>query len=369
MIKIDAKRIWLISDTHLGVRTNSREWMDIIDDYFKNTFIPLLKKESKPGDVLVHCGDVFDSRQSINLYVLNKGLDIFEEINKIMPIYMIIGNHDIFMKYSNEINSLKIFKHMPDIHIYQEPTLVQLGPKKALFMPWVEDSNDFVEIVNAPENHADIMFCHTDIKGMSFNKFVKIDEGSDPEKFLHFERVYSGHIHYAQKYKNVRMLGCPYELTRSDSGNKKSIWLLDLETNEETSFENTKSPKFVKYKLEWVMEQTVGKLQEMFNNNFVDILVTPTWSIKFPFSVFAEKFSGYRKINPIITEGDEVMTEDGEIVESYEEINLSNLIEKHIDSLPYSENVKETLKKVSSKFYQETLKELEEKRSYENQID
>ena len=61
--------------------------------------------------------------------------------------------------------------------------------------------------------------------------------------------------------------------------------------------------------------------------------------------------------------------EDGEIVESYEEINLSNLIEKHIDSLPYSENVKETLKKVSSKFYQETLKELEEKRSYENQID
>ena len=369
MVQIDAKRIWLISDTHLGVRTNSREWMDIIEDYFKNTFIPLLKRESKPGDVLVHCGDVFDSRQSINLYVLNKGLEIFEEINKIMPIYMIIGNHDIFMKYSNDINSLKIFKHMPDIHIYQEPTLAQLGPKKALFMPWVEDSNEFAEIVNAPENRAEIMFCHTDIKGMSFNKFVKIEEGSDPDKFSHFERVYSGHIHYAQKYKNVRMLGCPYELTRSDSGNKKSVWLLDLETNEETSFENLKSPRFVKYKLEWILEQPIGRLQEMFNNNFVDILVTPTWSLKFPFSMFAEKFSGYRKINPIITEGGEVMTEDGEIVESYEEINLSNLIEKHIDSLPYSENVKENLKKVSAKFYQETLKELEEKRSYENQID
>ena len=78
MLKIDAKRIWLISDTHLGVRTNSREWMDTIEDYFLNHFIPIIKKEYRPGDVLVHCGDVFDSRQSINLYVLNKGMSIFE---------------------------------------------------------------------------------------------------------------------------------------------------------------------------------------------------------------------------------------------------------------------------------------------------
>ena len=72
IIQQHVRRVWMITDTHFGVRSNSREWMDIIDDYFKNTFIPLLKKESKPGDVLVHCGDVFDSRQSINLYVLNK---------------------------------------------------------------------------------------------------------------------------------------------------------------------------------------------------------------------------------------------------------------------------------------------------------
>jgi hypothetical protein len=96
------------------------------------------------------------------------------------------------------------------------------------------------------------------IESFTFNKFVKIEEGSDPDKFSHFERVYSGHIHYAQKYKNVRMLGCPYELTRSDSGNKKSVWLLDLETNEERSFENTRSPRFVKYRLEWILEQPIG---------------------------------------------------------------------------------------------------------------
>jgi DNA repair exonuclease SbcCD nuclease subunit len=367
MLNIDAKRIWLISDTHFGVRSNSREWMDIIEQYFKEGLIPTLKREYKPGDILIHCGDVFDSRQSINLYVMNKGIEIFEEINKIMPVYMIIGNHDIFMKYSNDINSLKVFKHMSNIHVFEKPTFAQLGPKKALFMPWVDSHEEFMEI--ASKYSGDLMFCHTDIKGMSFNKFVKIEEGADGDKFSNFQRVYSGHIHYAQKYKNVRMLGCPYELTRSDSGNTKNLWRLDLETDEEVNFENDISPKFVKYRLEWILEQTTEKLQELFYNNFVDILVTPQWSIKFPFAIFGEKFTGYRKINPIITDSQEVMTEDGEIIEEYEEINLSTLIEKHIESLPYSENVKENLKRVSARFYQETLTELEEKRTIETQTE
>lgn len=368
MLQINAKRAWLISDTHLGVRTNSREWMDIIDDFFHNMLIPLLKEKAKPGDVLIHCGDVFDSRQSINLYVLNKGLEIFEEINKIMPVYMIVGNHDIFMKYSNDINSLKVFKHMSGIHIFQEPTIAQLGPKKALFMPWVDSAEELTEIIKSKS--ADIMFCHTDIKGMSFNRFVKIEEGSDPDLLNKFERVYSGHIHYAQKFKNVRMLGSPYELTRSDSGNTKSVWMLDLETDEEESFVNKRSPKFVRFKLEWVLEQTIETLQDLFNNNFVDILVTPQWSLKFPFAIFAEKFTGYRKINPIITSEDgDILTEDGEIIESYEEINLTKLIERHIEALPYAENIKESLKKFTATLYQETLKELEEKRSFENQME
>jgi hypothetical protein len=271
------------------------------------------------------------------------------------------------MKYSNDINSLKVFKHIPDIHIFEKPTVAQLGPRKVLFMPWVDSPEEFAEIVQLPEYKAEIMFCHTDIKGMSFNKFVKIEEGSDPDKFAHFHRVYSGHIHYAQKYKNVRMLGCPYELTRSDSSNTKTLWRLDLETDEEVGFTNDHSPKFVKYKLDWVLEQPIGKLQKLFQNNYVDIMVTPQWSLKFPFGIFADKFTGYRKINPIITASDEdTMTEDGEIIGAYEEINLSNLIDKHIDSLPYSENVKQSLKNVSSRLYQEALVELEEKRSYED---
>ena len=79
----EAKRAWLITDTHLGVRNSSQEWLQIMKEFFYDFFIPLVKKEKKPGDILIHCGDVFDSRHSLNLFVLNEAIQIFEDLSKI----------------------------------------------------------------------------------------------------------------------------------------------------------------------------------------------------------------------------------------------------------------------------------------------
>jgi hypothetical protein len=164
------------------------------------------------------------------------------------------------------------------------------------------------------------------------------------------------------------MLGCPYELTRSDIGNQKSVWLYDLEKDEETQFKNDYSPRFLRYKLEWILEQTLEDLQATFQNNFIDIMVTPQWSLKFPFSAFTEKFSGYRKINHnIVTEDEQSTDESGELMEGEAgEINLTTLIEKHIEGLHYSDAIKEKLTGISKKLYHEAVRELEEKRNYEN---
>jgi DNA repair exonuclease SbcCD nuclease subunit len=364
------KRVWMITDTHFGVRSNSREWMDIIEEFFDKQFIPLLQREYRPGDILVHCGDTFDSRQSINLYVMNKAMNIMEQLANIMPVYSIVGNHDIFMKYSNDVNSMKIFKHLENFTVYEQPHVLvsrETG-KRLFFLPWVEDHEELTKIVRDPANSADVMFCHADVSGISFNRYVKTEEGTDIEAFSGYHRVYSGHIHYAQKHRNVRMLGTPYELTRSDMGNTKAVWRLDLETDEEVCFENVVSPKFLKYRLEWVMEKSIEELQELFYNNFVDILVTPQWSLKFPFSQFVEKFNGYRRINHvIITEEDSAAAEGAEDADGLtQEISLLTMIDNYIDSLPYTDQIKQKLKEVSARMYHETTKELEEKRSYEN---
>jgi len=367
-MNIPAKRIWMITDTHFGVRSNSREWMDMMESYFYDFFIPLLKSEYRPGDILVHCGDTFDSRQSLNLYVLNKGQSIIEAIAEIMPVYIIIGNHDIFMKYSNEINSMKIFKHMKNVTVFEEPMLVNFGPKTGMFLPWVEDHDDLSEFVSNPANRANILFCHADVKGVSFNRHVKIEEGTEADSFQQYDRVYSGHIHYAQKFKNVRMLGTPYQLTRSDMGNPKCVWMLDLENDEERSWENTHSPKFLKYRLEWIMERSTEELQELFYNNYVDILVTPQWSLKFPFASFVERFSGYRKINHIIVTEDDIQEINESEENLSEEISLINMIEMYVDGMAYTDSIKDRLKSVSINLYHDVLRVLEEKNKHEDTI-
>ena len=143
--------------------------------------------------------------------------------------------------------------------------------------------------------------------------------------------------------------------------------MLDLETDDERCWENTVSPKFLRYRLEWILERSIDELQQLFKNNFVDILITPQWSLKFPFGQFIENFTGYRRINHVIISED--ATDDGE--EQYdsaigEEISLIKMIENYVDRLAYTDQIKSKLKEVSVRMYHEASKEMEEKRSYEN---
>ena len=114
------------------------------------------------------------------------------------------------------------------------------------------------------------------------------------------------------------------------------------------------------------MEKNVEELQQLFHNNFVDILINPQWALKFPFSTFIENFSGYRRINHIITTDEESSDDVQQDTEDGQEISILNMIDTYVEGLPYSEQIKEKLKEVSVRFYQEASKELEEKRSYEN---
>jgi len=356
MIKTDYKRTFIISDTHFGVRNGSQEWLEIMKDYFRDFFIPLLKKEGKPGDFVLHCGDVFDSRHSLNLLVMNEAMSIFEEIAKIMPVVIILGNHDIWRKDSNEINSVKVLKWIPNITVHEEPVLMRVKNNTLLLMPWRKSVEAEVECVSSFD--ADYLFCHTDVKGLKFNKFTEVEHGLDLREMDKFKKVYSGHIHYAQTNKNFRMVGCPYQLTRSDMNNEKGIWLVDFENDSETYFKNTVSPNFTRILFEKVLEMELEDVNRMFFNNFVDILVHPKWSLNFPFSSFSDELEGYKKLDFIaktteLDENGEIIPDVGNTLENFDVISLA---EKVINSTSHPDDLKETLKNTVRKLYDNVIK-------------
>lgn len=347
------KRAFLVSDTHFGVRNNSIEWLQIQKDYFYNFFIPLLEENKQPGDFILHCGDVFDSRNSLNLLVMNETITIFEKLAEIMPVIIILGNHDIWKKSSNDVNSLKTMKWIPNIFIFEEPEVLQMGSKKLLLMPWrngIEEEQKCIET-----NKADYLFCHTDVNGLKFNKHTEVDHGIEFDKLAKFKKVYSGHIHYTQGKGNFRMLGCPYPMTRSDIGNNKSIWLLDLESGNEIQFENTYSPRFIRILFDKLLELTIEQINNLFDNNFVDVLVDPKWSLSFPFGALSEDLRTYRRLD-FIPRSNAEESVDEYIADDLEKIDIINIARKVIEKTNHSDATKEKILHVIKKLHEKAQK-------------
>ncbi len=339
------KRIWFITDTHLGVRNNSNDWIENIRDYFFNWFFPLVKENYRPGDILLHLGDFFDSRQSINLRVLNLGVEIAEEMSRLFEggVHIIVGNHDIWGKNSNEINSLKSIKWIPGIKIYEEPLSTNFGSRSFFLMPWRKDHEEDSKTLEEANPH-DVLCCHADIRGLKFNKYVMNEEGSDVTKFEKFQKVYSGHIHYSQIVGNINMLGSPYELTRSDMDNPKSIWLLDLDTMKEKRFVNNHSPKFKRFNFEDILESTPEQLEPEFRNNFVDILIDPVMSLKAPLSLLTDVLTTQKSLKFHPYDPNQANSLSQQIIDTEgKQFNVLDFAKEFVDNLDEPQEIKDKM--------------------------
>ena len=55
-------KVFITTDWHFGVYLNNLDkWLDMMEDYFYNSFIPYIRENAKPGDILIHCGDLYDN--------------------------------------------------------------------------------------------------------------------------------------------------------------------------------------------------------------------------------------------------------------------------------------------------------------------
>jgi DNA repair exonuclease SbcCD nuclease subunit len=339
------KRVWFITDTHLGVRNNSNEWIEQIREYFFDWFFPLVRENYQPGDILIHLGDFFDSRQSINLKVLNLGISVAEEMSNIFVdgVYFIVGNHDIWGKTTNDVNSLKTIKWIPGIEVFEEPQSLDFGGRSFYLMPWRKDHQAEEETLESSLPH-DVLCCHTDIRGLKFNKYSDVETGSSVAKFKKFGRVYSGHIHYSQKVDNINMLGSPYEITRSDMGNQKSITLLNLSSMEETVFVNDFSPKFKKFYFDQILELTPEELEPLFRNNFVDIMIDPVMSLKAPLNILTDTITSQRtlKFHPYDPQNSGNLSQ--QIFESEgKSFNVIDFIKEYVSLSDYDDDIKQKM--------------------------
>jgi len=355
-MKLDnIRNVYLLGDLHIGIKNNSNEWFDIQNEFLIKWFIETIKADGFDPklDILFQAGDWNHVRESTNVRIANASHNIFKVFSETFPagVHVILGNHDVYYKDRTDIHSLKDIPLIFDnITVYETPKVLNInGKHKFLMLPWEHDSEQLSLKVGAHRGKADYILCHADIKDFKLNKFVKLEHGLSKDELKSFKKIYSGHIHIRQEYDNMSYIGTPYQLDRGDHGNIKGFYKLNMEGPDivETFFENTHSPKFVKYQAAAILNKNLNEIKEMFNNNFVDILIDSELAKMFPIAQFIElvKDSGHRLIEFYPYTSDKE-SKDIDIQDSYE-YNIFDVLKEYLKSREISSNLSG---KVSFKF-------------------
>jgi predicted MPP superfamily phosphohydrolase len=268
-------KVFLTTDWHFGVyaNTNLEKWLKMMEDYYYNFFIPYIKQNAKPGDILIHMGDLYDNRNSIPIIVMNKAESILLELSKILELHIMVGNHDLWNKGSNDVNSIKLFDWIPNINVYTKPHTIDFNGQKLVLIPWVERRLDLINEIKS--NPGDYLFCHSDLNGcrMHLNSIAhRNPDKINVEDFSGYKHVFSGHIHIRQTNNNFTFIGSPYQMDRNDMNNDKGITILHPHSGEVDFHLNDYSPVFKKVSV--IQEDDLDLLEGLNMKDYIDIKIS-----------------------------------------------------------------------------------------------
>ena len=327
-------KIALLNDTHCGVRNNNQMFAEYQGRFYKDVFFPYLDKHNIKN--IIHLGDYFDRRRDVNFYSLHKNYEHFIEpmLEKDITMDLIVGNHDIYFKSTNELNSPDYLLNFPNVNIYKDPITKDYDGLEIALLPWINSENEeeveeFLQLTSAP-----FVMSHLEVNGGMVGPGHFHGGGTPASWFERFEQVFSGHFHHKSQLGNIRYLGSQMEFTWNDFGDDKFFHVFDTETRE---VEVVKNPLKMFHKVFYDdTDETLMTIKKkdfsQLENTFVKVIVTnknePYW-----FDVFVEELI---KANPA----------DLKVVEDHSNLDVLNedelvgdaedtltILTKHIDSL------------------------------------
>jgi DNA repair exonuclease SbcCD nuclease subunit len=217
-------KVAIITDTHYGARKGSKHLHDYFEKFYSDVFFPTLKEHGVK--TIVHMGDAFDSRKSIDYQSLEWAKRVvFDPLSK-YDVHMIIGNHDCYYKNTNEVNSPELLlQTYPNIKTYSEVTEVVLDKLKVLFILWINAENYQSTVSSIKASRSVCAMGHLELNGFRAHRGHVMEDGMDCE----FTRSDNGKIFY---------LGNPYEMFWNDVNDSRGFHIFDTDTLELTQINN-----------------------------------------------------------------------------------------------------------------------------------
>jgi DNA repair exonuclease SbcCD nuclease subunit len=230
-------KVAIITDTHYGARKGSKLFHDYFELFYKNVFFPTL--EQYGITTVIHMGDAFDSRKSIDYQSFEWAKRVvFEPLLK-YDVHLITGNHDCYYKNTNNVNSPNLLlQSYPNVKTYSSPTEIKVGNLNVLLLPWICMENEEQSLKSIKNTKSKIAMGHLELQGFNVNRSVVMEHGFEANIFKNFTKVFSGHYHTRSDNGTVFYLGNPYEIYWNDVNDPRGFTIFDTETLEHTPVNN-----------------------------------------------------------------------------------------------------------------------------------
>ncbi len=339
-------RIGVISDTHYGAKKGSKHLHDYFELFYKNVFFPALEEHGV--ETVIHMGDAFDSRKSIDYQSLEWAKRVVFEPLKKYDVHMIVGNHDCYYKNTNDVNSpALLLKDYPNVKTYSSPTNTKVGGIDITFIPWICSENYEETLKVIKKSKAKVAMGHLELQGFRVNKhLIMEDHGLEANLFSNFTKVFSGHYHTRSDNGTVFYLGNPYEMYWTDVNDTRGFHIFDTETLEHTPINNPYKLFYNVY-YEDTPHQTFNV--DEYSNKIVKVIVRKKSKPK-DFEKFIDKLYSAGIQDLKIVENFEI--QESEEFEVDEEENTITILNRYIDESESSYD-KNIIKGILQEIYKE----------------
>jgi DNA repair exonuclease SbcCD nuclease subunit len=338
--------IGIYTDSHYGAKKGSKHLHDYFELFYKNIFFPALEEHGV--ETVIHMGDAFDSRKSIDYQSLEWAKRVVFDPLKKYDVHMIVGNHDCYYKNTNNVNSpALLLKDYPNIKTYSSPTNTKVCGIDMTFIPWICSENYDETLKVIQKSRAKIAMGHLELKGFRVNKhLVMEDHGLEANLFSNFTKVFSGHYHTRSDNGTVFYLGNPYEMYWTDVNDTRGFHIFDTETLEHTPINN---PYKLFYNIYY--EDTPHQMFDAteYQNKIVKVIVRKKSNIK-SFEKFIDKLYSIGVQELKIIENFEI--QENEEFDISEDENTITILNRYIDESEFNFD-KSTIKSIFEDLYKQ----------------
>lgn len=222
-------RIATLNDLHFGFGGDNPTIARAQTRFFNDVFMPVVDERGIENVILG--GDIFDRRRSSDHATVQLACDVlFQPLaDRRIRTPAIVGNHDVYFKNTNRINSLQLFaSRFKNVEVVDDKP-VEAYPD-VLLVPWITESNADVCLDAIKAHKQRICIGHFQMEGFQLLAGQPVTQGLSRSMFRPFDLCLSGHFHKKMIDGNINYLGTAYQMTWADASETKGFHILDTDT-------------------------------------------------------------------------------------------------------------------------------------------